>query len=149
MNCNSNVHSLITETKGTCNGSCELKDINVICKNLIVPYGQEVLGIQGENNAQSRCFILEKETENGDDLSEKNFNIVIKRNDGKIFNIEITTKEILENYIKLKLDITEAITELAGDLSLQIIATSDDGYIWKTYPKTFVIVSSIEGGINK
>ena len=62
MNCNSNTVSLI-EGDGNnlnCNNGCVPKDINVICRKIIIPFGQNVLAIQGENNSNTRTFIVPK-----------------------------------------------------------------------------------------
>lgn len=143
MNCNSNTAPLLEQsTTMSCNNGCTPKDINVICKKIIIPAGQEVLGIQGENNASKRYFLIPKTTENGDDLSNAQFNIVIKSDVNGTATIEIKELQILENYIKLEWKIDDSITNVSGNLQIQIEAIKDD-IIWKTYPATFIIASGL------
>ncbi len=143
MNCNSNTMSLIdTNIQTSCNNGCSPKDINVVCKTIIIPTGQEILGVKGEHNSSVRYFLLPKETENGDDLSDKEFSIIIVDSNQNRSEIKIDTPEILDNYIKLKLTIDDNITQTSGELSLQIQAVSDN-YIWKTFPAKFKIADSL------
>lgn len=143
MNCNSNTAPLLSESSTVnCNNGCTPKDINIVCKTIVIPNGQQILGIQGENNASKRYFLVPKVNDNGDDLSDKNFSIIIKNSNNISTTINIESLEKLENYIKLELIIDNTITSVSGDLSLQIVAESND-YIWKTYPATFTISSSL------
>ena len=143
MNCNSNTTPLINEISGvSCNSGCTPKDINVICKTIVIPNGQEVLAIQGENNAAVRYFLVPKINENDVDMSDKTFTINIKTNSGSIISKQIEEPEILENYIKLKLEITEDITKESGIISLQIVAISDN-FVCKSYSANFKIASSL------
>ena len=143
MNCNSNTVPLIDETvQLSCNNGCSPKDINVICKKIIIPTGQETLGIQGENNSAIRYFVVPKINENGDDLSNKNFSFIIVDSDNNRSEIEIENPEISDNYIKLKLMINNELTKNSGNLQIQIQAILDD-YVWKTFPATFKIIDSL------
>lgn len=143
MNCNSNTAPLLEETTViSCNNGCTPKDINVICKKIVIPYGQETIGLQGENNASTRYFLVPKINENSDDLSDASFNIKIKNNSNEIISVEIENPEILENYIKIRWDIDNTITKDSGKIQVQIEAKKDN-YIWKTYPATFIVVSSL------
>jgi len=90
MNCNSNTTPLINEISGvSCNSGCTPKDINVICKTIVIPNGQEILAIQGENNAAVRYFLVPKINENDVDMSDKTFTINIKTNSGSIISKQI------------------------------------------------------------
>lgn len=143
MNCNSNTAPLLEETTGvSCNNGCTPKDINVICKKIVIPYGQETIGLQGENNASTRYFLIPKINENNDDLSDASFNIKIKNNSNEIISVKIENPEILENYIKIKWDIDSTITKNSGKIQVQIEAEKDN-YIWKTYPAVFIVASSL------
>ena len=105
MNCNSNTMPLIdTNIQTSCNNGCSPKDINVICKTIIIPTGQEILGVQGDFGSISRTFILPKTTEEGFDLSDKDFIIVLQNINGEQWNESITAEniEILDNNIKIK-----------------------------------------------
>ena len=143
MNCNSNTAPLLEKsTTMSCNNECTPKDINIICKRIIIPAGQEILGIQGENNASKRYFLVPKITENGDDLSNAQFNIVIKSDINGTATIEIKEPQILENYIKLEWKIDDSITNVSGNIQIQIKAIKDN-FVWKTYPATFVIATGL------
>lgn len=143
MNCNSNTAPLLEKsTTMSCNNECTPKDINIICKRIIIPAGQEILGIQGENNASKRYFLVPKITENGDDLSNAQFNIVIKNDINGTATIEIKEPQILENYIKLEWKIDDSITNVSGNIQIQIEAIKDN-FVWKTYPATFVIATGL------
>lgn len=143
MNCNSNTAPLLEQSiTMSCNNECTPKDINIICKRIIIPAGQEILGIQGENNASKRYFLAPKITENGDDLSNAQFNIVIKSDINGTATIEIKEPQILENYIKLEWKIDDSITNVSGNIQIQIEAIKDN-FVWKTYPATFVIATGL------
>lgn len=143
MNCNSNTMPLINTSEPiSCNNGCVPKDINIICKTIVIPTGQEILGVKGENNSSVRYFILPKVNENGDDLSDKEFSIIIINGNQSRNEIKIENPEILDNYIKLKLIINSSITQNSGELKLQIQAVSDN-YVWKTFPATFKIVDGL------
>ena len=145
MNCNSNTVPLLKQSVTmSCNNGCTPKDINVICKKIIIPTGQEILGVQGENDISKRYFLIPKITESGDDLSNAQFNIITKSKTNGVESIKIKQTEILENYIKLEWKIDINITNVSGELQVQIEATKDN-VIWKTYPATFIIASSLDG----
>jgi hypothetical protein len=144
MNCNSNTVPLLKQSVTmSCNNGCTPKDINVICKKIIIPTGQEILGVQGENDISKRYFLIPKITESGDDLSNAQFNIITKSKTNGVESIKIKQTEILENYIKLEWKIDINITNVSGELQVQIEATKDN-VIWKTYPATFIIASSLD-----
>lgn len=143
MNCNSNTMPLIdTGSTTTCNNGCTPKDISVICKTIIIPTGQDILGIQGEDNSAIRYFLIPKINENGEDLSDKEFSIIIVDSGNNRSEIKIESPEITDNYIKLKLIIDKNITQTSGNLNIQIQAISDN-YVWKTFPAIFKIANSI------
>lgn len=142
MSCNSNTAPLISTTTTSCNNGCDIKDIQVVCKQIIIPAGQNVLGIQGENNVSTRTFVIPRETEQGIDLSSADFSILVKIGSSDTQTITIVEKETLENYIKIELPIDSSLTEISGNISIQIIATGEN-YTWKTYPAVFNIVQSL------
>lgn len=143
MNCNSNTMPLIENGNSvSCNSGCSPKDINVICKNIIIPNGQETLAVQGEENSAVRYFLIPRVNESEVDMSDKIFTINLKTNSGKIISKSIVEPEILENYIRLKLEITGDITEESGIIALQIIAASEN-FVWKSYSANFKIASSL------
>lgn len=143
MNCNSNTAPLLEQTTEiSCNNGCTPKDINVVCKEIIIPNGQKVLGIEGENNASKRYFLIPKITENEDDLSDAQFNIIIKSDLNGVTTLELKIFEILENYIKLEWVIDDSITNVSGNLQIQIEAIKGE-LIWKTYPATFIVASGL------
>lgn len=142
MNCNNNTAPLISTTATSCNNGCDLKDIPVICNQIIIPAGQEILGIQGENNVSTRIFVIPKTIGGDIDLSSADFQILVKIGNSNTVVVDIPEKEILENYIKIKLPVDSSLTETSGNVSIQIVATGD-GYTWKTYPTQFTIVKSL------
>lgn len=142
MNCNNNTAPLISTTTTSCNNGCDLKDIQVVCNQIIIPAGQEILGIQGENNVSTRTFIIPRIIGGDIDLSSADFQILVKIGSSNTVTIDIPEKETLENYIKIKLPVDSSLTETSGNISVQIVATGD-GYTWKTYPTQFTIVKSL------
>ena len=145
MNCNSNTMPLInTDFPKTCNNGCSPKDINVICKTIIIPTGQEILGVQGDFGSISRTFILSKTTEEGFDLSDKDFVIVLQNINGEQWNESITSEniEILDNNIKIKWNPTKKSTQVAGELKLSVRASKKD-FLWQTYIAHFIIQPSL------
>ena len=107
-----------------------------------IPTGQDILGIQGEDNSATRYFLIPKINENGEDLSDKEFSIIIVDSGNNRSEIKIESPEITDNYIKLKLIIDKNITQISGNLNIQIQAISDN-YVWKTFPAIFKIANSI------
>ena len=101
------------------------------------------IGVSVTSSEGNVVEIIPKTSENGDDLSDKNFSIIIKNSGGVSTEIEVENPEILENYIKIKFSITEAVTEVSGNLTLQIQAKTNGDYIWKTYPAVFNIANSL------
>lgn len=145
MNCNSNTMPLIdTNIQTSCNNGCSPKDINVICKTIIIPTGQEILGVQGDFGSISRTFILPKITEEGFDLSDKDFVIVLQNINGEQWNESITSEniEILDNNIKIKWNPTKKSTQVAGELKLLVRASKED-FLWQTYITHFIIQPSL------
>ena len=68
---------------------------------------------------------------------KNNYDIMFKKD-----NVEQKELQILENYIKLEWKIDNSITNVSGNLQVQIEAIKDD-IIWKTYPATFIIASGL------
>lgn len=142
MNCNNNTTPLITSTtQGTCTTSCEIKDIQVVCKKIIIPYGQDIIGIQGENNVSSRTFLVPITSENGIDLSNAQFSILYKLQGAETQEIQLKSTQV-GNYIKLVWDIDYKITETNGNVQVQIKAIGDN-FIWKTYSAIFKVAESL------
>lgn len=145
MSCNNNTAPLPnTETGTSCNNGCVPKDINIICRNIIIPNGQNILGVQNDINSISRTFILPIETEDGISLEDKNFSIVCENSNKYQWkeNIPTSNIEVLENYIKLKWELTENDTAVAGNLKTSIEATSEN-FKWQTYSVVFIINPSL------
>lgn len=144
MNCNSNTAPLLnTNIQTSCNNGCNIKDVQVICKQIIIPTGQDILGVQGESNVSERTFIIPKVTENDIDLTEAKFSLLYKiGSDTQTIEIQEEDKEVLENYIKIKWKIDNKVTQVWGTVEVQIVATGDN-YVWKTYPVTFRVIQSL------
>lgn len=145
MNCNSNTMPLINTSEPiSCNNGCAPKDINVVCRAIIIPTGQEILGVQGDIGSISRTFVLPKTTEEGYDLSNKTFAIILQNDEGEQWNENIPFENIeeTENYIKIKWDLKAKDTQVAGDLKVSIKVSSED-FVWQTYVTSFVIQSSL------
>ena len=145
MNCNSNTMPLINTSEPiSCNNGCVPKDINVVCRAIIIPTGQEILGVQGDIGSISRTFVLPKTTEEGYDLSNKTFAIILQNDEGEQWNENIPFENIeeTENYIKIKWDLKAKDTQVAGDLKVSIKVSSED-FVWQTYVTSFVIQSSL------
>lgn len=144
MNCNSNTAPLLnTNMQTSCNNGCNIKDVQVICKQIIIPTGQDILGVQGESNVSERTFIIPKKVENNIDLTEASFSLLYKiGSDTQTVEIQEEDKEVLENYIKIKWKIDNKVTEVWGTVEVQIVATGDN-YVWKTYPVTFRVIQSL------
>lgn len=142
MNCNNNTVPLTTGTiQGTCTTSCEIKDIQIVCKKIIIPYGQDIIGIQGENNVSSRTFLVPTTSENGIDLSNAQFSVLYKLQGAETQEIQLESTQI-GNYIKLVWDIDYKITETNGNVQVQIKAVGDN-FIWKTYSAIFKVAESL------
>lgn len=145
MNCNSNTIPLIeTETQTACNNGCPPKDINVICRKIAIPTGQNILGVQGDLSSISRIFVVPKITEEGYDLSDKIFHMVIENIENEQWEELISAEniEILENYIKLKWNLLPKDTQYSGVLKVSIKA-SKDNFTWQTYIASFEIQPSL------
>ncbi len=145
MNCNSNTMPLINTAEQTsCNNGCTPKDINVVCRAIIIPTGQEILGVQGDVGSISRTFVLPKTTEEGYDLSNKTFAIILQNSEGEQWNENIPSENIeeTENYIKIKWNLKAKDTQVAGDLKVSIKVSSED-FVWQTYVTSFIIQSSL------
>lgn len=144
MNCNSNTAPLLNNNiQTTCNNGCNIKDIQVICKQIIIPIGQDILGVQGESNVSERTFIIPKNPVENIDLTEAKFSLLYKiGSDTQTVEIQEEDKEVLENYIKIKWKIDNKVTEVWGTVEVQIVATGDN-YVWKTYPVTFRVIQSL------
>lgn len=144
-NCNSNTMPLsVVEgvSTSTCTNGCSPKEINVICKKIIIPYGQETLAIQGENDNGIRYFLVPKTTEDNVDLTSAKFYIITKISGEDPAVVEITNIEELDNYMKIGWDITNSITKESGTIQIQIVAKVDD-IVWTSYPATFNIASGL------
>lgn len=145
MNCNSNTMPLIdTGSAATCNNGCTPKDINVICRSIIIPNGQEILGVKGDLNSITRNFLIPKITEEGFDLSDKSFSIILQNSQGEQWKEEISSDNIeeIDNYIKITWKLTSKDTQVSGELKLLIRAYSTD-FIWQTYIGSFIIQQSL------
>ena len=145
MNCNSNTMPLIeTEIQTACNNGCSPKDINVICRKIAIPTGQNILGVQGDLSSISRIFVVPKITEEGYDLSDKIFHMVIENIENEQWEELISAEniEILENYIKLKWNLLPKDTQYSGVLKVSIKA-SKDNFTWQTYIASFEIQPSL------
>lgn len=145
MNCNSNTIPLIeTETQTACKNGCSPKDINVICRKIAIPTGQNILGVQGDLSSISRIFVVPKITEEGYDLSDKIFHMVIENIENEQWEELISAEniEILENYIKLKWNLLPKDTQYSGVLKVSIKA-SKDNFTWQTYIASFEIQPSL------
>lgn len=145
MNCNNNTMPLIeVGSQTTCNNGCTPKDINVVCRKIIIPTGQEILGVQGDTGSISRTFVVPKTTEEGYDLSSKVFRIIVENGEGEQWEetIPVENIETLENYIKLKWNLIPKDTQYSGELKVSIKAIKDN-FIWQTYIASFEIQPSL------
>ena len=112
---------------------------------MIIPSGQEIIGIQGDINSNIRTFILPIETESGINLKDKTFNMLEQNNDKIQWKTEIEKNniEITDSYIKIKWNIANNETAVSGKLQVAIEAVGDD-FKWQTYAGEFIIIPSLE-----
>lgn len=143
MNCNSNTMSIPSVINNVCENRCINNPINVICKQMILPDNQRILAVQNENNAIKKTFLVPKITENGDDLEDKSFSLIIRKADNITVTLEIQNPTILENYIQLDWIVDSSYTDIVGKIYVQISA-SGDNFVWKTIPDYFNIIASIK-----
>lgn len=151
MGCNNNTSPLVEENNKilNCNNGCSPKDINVVCRQIIIPYGQEVLGVQGDNNSSTRFFLIPDTTESGIDLKDKTFRILVE-NSNKEQWVEIVDQEnvkLLDNYIKIKWNIGSNETAVNGNLKILIEAIADN-FKWQTYEAKFIVKPSLNNSKN-
>lgn len=146
MNCNSNTAALVTSTTSSCNNGCEPKPINVICRKIIIPSGQEILAVEGDTNSSYREFWLPLETEQGYSLENADFTIVVNNSDNEQHEVEISSenKMIEGNYIKIKWVLSVEDTLVPGNITISIRATNNN-FKWETFSAQFVIQSSLSG----
>ena len=145
MNCNNNTAPLVgSSAANSCNNGCSPKDINVICRKIIIPYGQETLAIEGDINSSSRTFIIPNTTEDGIDLTNKKINILLENANKEQWKITVDDKdkEIGENYTKIKWNIGNDETSVAGILKVSLEAEGEN-FKWQTYSENFYIAPSL------
>ena len=145
--CNKNTHVLLysKNEENTCENICEPKDINIVCRKMIILSGQNIIGIQGDINSNIRNFILPIETESGINLKDKNFNILEQNSDGTQWRMPLSEDniDISDTYIKLKWDIGKNETAVSGTLKVAIEAT-EDNFKWQSYIGEFYVYPSIQ-----
>ena len=63
MNCNSNTVPLINSSDtDSCNTGCANKNIFVICRNIIIPAGQDIIAVQNDLGSVTRTFVMQETT---------------------------------------------------------------------------------------
>lgn len=146
MSCNNNTVPLVESSSNNinCNNGCSPKDINIVCRQIIIPYGQENIGVQGDNNSTTRTFILPDTTETGIDLKDKTFSILAENSNKQQWKtvVDKNDVEILDNYIKIKWNIGSNETAVSGILKISIEAVGDN-FIWQTYSANFNVKQSL------
>ncbi|MFR3182510.1 MAG: hypothetical protein ACLTPN_02705 [Clostridia bacterium] len=150
MNCNSNTAPLPNVSTGQgCNVGCVPKPINVVCRQIIIPSGQEILAVEGDMNSSYREFLIPLDTEQGFDLTDAMFIVLVRNANGEQYQVVIRDedKSVVNNYMKLRWNLEPKDTSVAGNLNVAIKAVKDN-FKWETYPATFKIYSSL-GGISK
>lgn len=149
MNCNSNTAPLVNSGESSaCNLGCEPRDIQVICRDIVIPSGQSVLAIQGDINSSYRYFLLPKVTAYGDNITGGIISVVVKRADNQTFEHIIENIEEQDNYIKFKWELSKEDTEIPGVLQIMIkvVKKSEDeeiSFVWQTFSANFTIEKSI------
>ena len=146
MSCNNNTAPLVESSSNNinCNNGCSPKDINIVCRQIIIPYGQENIGVQGDNNSTTRTFILPDTTETGIDLKDKTFSILAENSNKQQWKtvVDKNDVEILDNYIKIKWNIGSNETAVNGILKISIEAVGDN-FTWQTYSANFNVKQSL------
>lgn len=145
MGCNSNTMPLIDENDSlSCNNGCTPKYINVVCKKIIIPNGQKILGVQGDTDSISRTFIVPNSTEQGSDLTDKIFFIVVQNENGEQWEEKVPEENIekSETYVKIKWMLKPKDTQVAGSLLVSLKAELET-FVWQTYMGEFLIQKSI------
>lgn len=146
MSCNNNTVPLVESSSNNinCNNGCSPKDINIVCRQIIIPYGQENIGVQGDNNSTTRTFILPDTTETGIDLKDKTFSILAENSNKQQWKtvVDKNDVEILDNYIKIKWNIGSNETAVSGILKISIEAVGDN-FTWQTYSANFNVKQSL------
>ena len=145
MICNNTNIPAIENIISGCNNGCEPKDINIVCRKMIIPSGQEILCVQGDNNSTIRNFVIPNVTENGVSLKDKILNIVLENSKKEYFRINLKNEDIiyLDSYIKIKWNIANNETAVSGKLQVAIEAVGDN-FKWQTYAGEFIIIPSLE-----
>ena len=145
MNCNSNKVPLSSVKSGkNCYSNCTNKNIYIKCRQIQIPSGQEILGVEGDKGSNKRVFILPSVNESDIDLTDKIFTIVSINSNKKINRNEISTDNITisGNSISILWEPTTEELSVDGNLILQIEA-SGENFQWSTLPALFIISNSI------
>lgn len=144
MNCNNNTAPLIDNISQSCDNVCIPKPINIVCRQIIIPTGQDILAVQGDINSSFREFFIPVETEQGFDLTDADFVIEVLNAENFYYEVSINnSKTVQGNYIKLKWELNEQDTSVAGNLKVAIKATKPD-FKWETYYATFKIQQNLK-----
>lgn len=149
MNCNSNTMPLIDTNSNlvsSCGGSCSSRNIRIVCRNIVIPNGQNILGAKDDNNSIKRTFILPTVNESGISLEEKEYVIITINANNEEYRHVLEEKdvEVLGNSIKLTWEPTIYETAVQGNLQVQIEVLGED-FKWSTYPVNFVVSETLKG----
>lgn len=145
MNCNSNTVPLINSSDtDSCNTGCANKNIFVICRNIIIPVGQDIIAVQNDLGSVTRTFVMPETTENGDTLEGKTFIITSINSKGQLYKniIPGNNVEVKGNSILVKWELTKFETIVNGNLQVQIEAVADN-FKWSTKIANFTVYKSI------
>lgn len=149
MNCNSNTMPLIdtnSNSVSSCSGSCSSRNIRVVCRNIIIPSGQNVLGVKDDMNSIKRTFILPTVNESGISLEEKEYVIITINANNEEYRHVLEEKDVEVSGNSIKLTWEPTIYEMAvqGNLQVRIEVLGED-FKWSTYPEDFVVFEVLKG----
>ena len=104
-------------------------------RKMVIPYEDVYIGTSYDTNTEIRMFKVQRYTSNHKDLSALNFRLDLRYNitDQNAADTVMLSKEVHDDYILLKWEITESVLQAPGTAFINLRATENGTNRWSTF----------------
>ena len=104
-------------------------------RKMVIPYEDVYIGTSYDTNTEIRMFKVQRYTSNHKDLAALNFRLDLRYNitDQNAADTVMLSKEVHDDYILLKWEITESVLQAPGTAFINLRATENGTNRWSTF----------------
>lgn len=139
---------LATESESKFGNADDIIHIDPVTRQLLIPASELILGVEGDEKAESKFFSMPKVVGNNIDVTQCSIRINYKNSNGDTGFYPVTDIAVNDTTVVFRWELSRTVTRYAGDTEFTIcLCKSTDGIIvneWHTAPTPGRVLEGID-----